>query len=163
MGKKLQNDTVLIKLLTWFGSTKAGAWTIINLGTRVDRWLIKFSDGRFNSTFAWPCLLLTTKGVKTGLTRTVALVYLKDGDSLVLIASKGGNLRHPSWYLNLKANPRAQVFADGQDANYEASDVEGEDYDRLWQEALNVYSGYKKYQERAGDRKIPVVILNPIK
>lgn len=162
MGKKLQNDSGLKNILSWFGSTKAGAWTIINIGTRIDRWLIKFSNGSLNSTFAWPCLLLTTKGIKTRLNRTVALVYLKDKDSLVLIASKGGNLRHPSWYLNLKANPKVQVLVNGLDANYEASDAEGEDYDRLWQEALNVYSGYKKYQERAGDRKIPVVILNPI-
>ncbi len=163
MGKKLQNDTALIKLLAWFGSTKAGAWTIINLGTRVDRWLIKFTDGRFNSTFAWPCLLLTTKGAKSGRPRTVALVYITDGDNLILIASKGGNLRHPSWYLNLKSNPEAQVFADGQDANYEASDAEGDERDRLWRKAVEIYSGYEKYQERAGDRKIPVVILKPMK
>ena len=163
MDRKTQQETVFKDFLAWFGSTKAGAWTIINIGTRIDRWLIKFSKGRLNSTFAWPCLLLTTRGVKTGLNRTVALVYLKDGKNLILIASKGGNLRHPFWYLNLKANPRAQVLVDGLDVNYEASDAAGEDYNRLWQEALNVYSGYKKYQERAGDRKIPVVILKPMK
>ncbi|GJM17104.1 MAG: hypothetical protein DHS20C13_24310 [Thermodesulfobacteriota bacterium] len=163
MNKKLQQVKVVKGFLAWFGSTKAGAWTIINIGTRIDRWLIRFSKGRLNSTFAWPCLLLTTKGIKTRLNRTVALVYLKDGKNLILIASKGGNLRHPSWYLNLKANPIAQVLVDGLDAHYEASDAEEEDYDRFWQEALNVYSGYKKYQERAGDRKIPVVVLKPIK
>jgi len=162
MGKKLQNDSGFIKLLSWFGSTKAGAWTIINLGTRVDRWLIKFTDGRFNSTFAWPCLLLTTKGAKSGRSRTVALVYIADGDNLVLIASKGGSLRDPSWYLNLMANPEAQVFVNGRNATYQASDAEGDERDRLWRKALEMYSGYEKYQRRAGDRKIPVVVLRPI-
>jgi len=163
MGKKLQNDSGLIKLLTWFGSTKAGAWTIINLGTRVDRWLIKFSDGRFNSTFAWPCLLLTTVGAKSGRTRTVALVYITESDNIVLIASKGGSLRNPSWYLNLKANPEAQVFINGKVHNYIASDAEGDERDRLWQKALELYSGYEKYQKRAGERQIPVVVLRPLK
>jgi len=159
MGKQLQNDSGLIKLLTWFGSTKAGAWTIINLGTKVDRWLIKFTDGRFNSTLAWPCLLLTTKGAKSGRSRTVALVYITDGDNLVLIASKGGSLRDPSWYLNLKSNPEADVFIAGKVHKYIASDAEGDERDRLWQKALEMYSGYEKYQKRAGDRKIPVVVL----
>lgn len=151
-----------IDLLTWFGSTRAGAWTIINLGTPLDRWLIPLTDGKFNSTIAWPCLLLTTKGAKTGLPRTVSLVYLQDGDSLVLIGSKGGNLNHPSWYVNLKANPEVEVLLDGTSYKYNASDADGEEYDRLWECALDVYSGYSVYKERAGDRKIPVVILKPI-
>ncbi len=161
MSKKLQNDSGLIRLLTWFGSTKAGAWTIITLGTRIDRWLIKFTDGRFNSTFAWPCLLLTTKGAKSGVPRTVALVYITDGGDIVLIASKGGNLRHPAWYVNLKANPEVEIFINGKARNYIASDAEGEERDRLWGRALELYSGYEKYQKRAGDRKIPVVVLKP--
>ncbi len=162
MSKKLQNDSGLKNILSWFGATKIGAWTIINLGTRVDRWLIRFTDGRFNSTLAWPCLLLTTKGAKSAMSRTVALVYINDGDNLVLIASKGGNLRHPSWYLNLKANPEAQVFVNGRNATYQASDAEGDERDRLWQKALEMYSGYEQYQKRAGDRKIPVIVLRAI-
>ncbi|MGB2693524.1 MAG: nitroreductase family deazaflavin-dependent oxidoreductase [Thermodesulfobacteriota bacterium] len=162
MDNKLRQDNVLKDFLSWFGSTRAGAWTIINIGTRVDRWLIKFTNGSFNSTFAWPCLLLTTKGAKTGLERTVALVYLEDGNNLILIASKGGNLKHPSWYLNLMANPEAEVFIDGVDSRYIASDAEGQEHDRLWQKALEIYSGYEKYQQRAGDRRIPIVILRPL-
>lgn len=147
--------------LAWFGSTRAGAWTIINIGTRLDRWLIKFTNGGINSTFAWPCLLLTTKGAKSGKSRTVALLYIRDGGNLVLIASKGGNPRHPAWYLNLKANPEVEVFIDGDSKYYLACDAEGEEYDRLWQKALEAYSGYANYQKRAGDRKIPIVVLSP--
>ena len=148
--------------LTWFGSTRAGAWTIINLGTPLDRWLIKATDGKYNSTLAWPCLLLTTKGAKTGAPRTVSLVYLEDGDNIVLIASKGGNLKHPCWYINLKANPEVEVFLDGTSYKYNASDADAEEYERLWDKALDVYSGYSVYKNRAGGRKIPVVVLKPL-
>ena len=150
------------EFLAWFGSTRAGAWIIINIGTRVDRWLIRATSGSFNSTFAWPCLLLTTKGARSGASRTVALLYIKDGGNLVLIASKGGNLQHPAWYLNLKANPEVRVFIDGVEKDYTASDAEGEEYGRLWHKALEAYSGYDKYQKRAGGRKIPVVILRSV-
>jgi len=153
---------IIKECLAWFGSTRAGAWTIITLGTRVDRWLIRFSGGRFNSTFAWPCLLLTTKGARTGASRTVALLFLRDYENLVLIASKGGNLKHPAWYLNLSVNPDVEAFVDGENGKYLAADAEGEEYDRLWQKALDAYSGYEKYQKRAGERKIPIVILKTV-
>lgn len=146
-------------LLTWFGSSRVGAWTIINLGTRVDRWLIKASGGKYNSTLAWPCLLLTTKGAKTGLPRTVSLVYLKEGDDLVLIASKGGNLKHPAWYINLRANPEAEVYLDGETRTYIARDARGEEREKLWTKAVGVYTGYEVYKDRAREREIPVVVL----
>lgn len=148
--------------LAWFGSTRAGAWTIISLGSHVDKWLIKASDGRLNTTFEWPCLLLTTRGAKTGKPRTNPLVYIEDGDNVVLIASKGGNLRHPSWYLNLRANPEVEAFLNGRSSAYIARDAEGEERDRLWAKAVELYSGYAKYRERAGGRKIPVVVLEPL-
>ena len=146
-------------LLTWFGSSRVGAWTIINLGTRVDRWLIKASGGKYNSTLAWPCLLLTTKGAKTGRPRTVSLVYLKEGDDLVLIASKGGNLKHPAWYINLRANPEAAVYLDGKTRTYIARDARGEEREKLWAKAVGVYTGYDVYKDRAREREIPVVVL----
>ena len=101
----------------------------------------------------------SVKGAKSGKSRTVALVYIKDGDNIALIASKGGNLRHPAWYMNLKADPEAQIFINGKVHNYIASQAEGDERDRLWQKALELYSGYEKYQKRAGDREIPVVVL----
>ena len=125
-------------------------------------WFIRASGGGLNTTFAWPCLLLITKGARTGKPRTTPLVYVRDRDRLVLIASKGGNLKHPAWYLNLKKNPEAEVFLDGMTARYTASDAEGEERERLWNKAVEVYSGYEKYSKRAGGRKIPVVVLEPV-
>ncbi|MCA9810736.1 MAG: nitroreductase family deazaflavin-dependent oxidoreductase [Candidatus Dadabacteria bacterium] len=156
-----KNDGAIKRMLAWFGSTRAGAWTIINIGSAVDRWLITASGGKLNTTFAWPCLLLKTTGAKTGKERTTPLLYLKDGGSFVLIASKGGNARHPSWYLNLRANPEAEVFVDGESIKCTASDAQGEERDRLWEKAVGVYDAYEKYRRRAGEREIPVVVLRP--
>lgn len=149
----------LIRLLSWYGSTRLGAWTIINLGSQLDKWLIRISGGKLNSTVAWPCLLLTTKGVKTGKPRTIPLVYIEDGNNLVLVASKGGSPRHPSWYINLHANPEAIVFLNGKSSEYKARDAEGEERDRLWKKAVELYSGYEKYRIRAQGRRIPLVVL----
>lgn len=146
-------------LLGWYGATRAGAWTMINIASHIDKRLIRKSGGGFNMTFAWPCLLLTTIGAKTGRPRTSPLVYIEDGDNLVLIASKGGNPRHPAWCVNLRANPEVEVFVDGKSARYVARDAEGEERERLWSKAVELYSGYVKYQRRAGARKIPVVVL----
>lgn len=147
------------RFLAWFGSTRAGAWAIINLGSHVDNRLIRATGGKYNTTFAWPCLLLTTKGAKTGKPRTIPLVFVRDGENLVLIASKGGNPSHPSWYLNLRADPEVEVFVDGKSTRYIAGDAEGEERERLWNKAVGVYSGYEKYKRRAGGRQIPVVVL----
>lgn len=150
-----------VKLLAWFGSTRFGSWTIINLGTNVDRWLIRATGGRMNTTIAWPCLLLTTKGARSGKPRTIPLVYVEDGGNIVLIASKGGNLHHPAWYHNLRKNPEAKAFLNGRSASYIASEAEGEEHQRLWIKAVELYSGYQKYQRRAGERKIPVIVVKP--
>lgn len=161
MSKEVDQENQLVRFLTWFGSSRAGAGTIINLGTRVDRWLIKATKGKFNSTLAWPCLLLTTKGAKSGLPRTVSLVYLREGDDIILIASKGGNLKHPAWYLNLIANPEVEVLLDGKSLTYSAHIATGRERDKLWAKAVELYTGYETYKERAGEREIPVVVLTP--
>ena len=149
------------RLLAWYGSTEVGAWTIINLGSYLDKWLIRASGGTLNTTLAWPCLLLITKGARTGKLRTTPLVYIKDEDRLAIIASKGGNATHPSWYINLMANPEVKVFLNGTSASFIAREAVGEERERLWTKAVELYSGYEKYQNRTGGREIPVVVLEP--
>jgi deazaflavin-dependent oxidoreductase (nitroreductase family) len=107
-----------------------------------------------------PMLLLDHVGAKSGTRRTSPLVYVRDGDKLVLVASKGGNPKNPAWFHNLKANPetRVQVGSDKIDVRARvASDAERK---RLWPKAVKTYGGYKEYQERT-ERKIPLVILEP--
>jgi deazaflavin-dependent oxidoreductase (nitroreductase family) len=108
-----------------------------------------------------PVLLLTTKGRKTNKQRTVPLLYLADGDNLVLVASNGGAAKHPTWWLNLQATPEAQVQVRGIKQRVRAERGSPEEKQRLWPLLTAMYPGYKRYQEIT-DRDIPVVILRPI-
>ncbi len=103
-------------------------------------------------------LLLTTKGRKTGEPRTTPLIYAEDGDRYVIVASKGGAPEHPGWYENLAKNPEVelQVLDDVFPAH--ARTAEGEERERLWQKANEVWKHYDEYATKT-DREIPVVVL----
>ncbi len=112
------------------------------------------------SVMGRPMLLLTTTGRKTGTRRTTPLLYLEDGDNLVVIASNGGHPRHPAWWLNLEQNPQAEVQIRGAKKPVRAEEATGEARERLWRAVVEVYSGYEGYQ-KSTKRQIPVVILRP--
>jgi deazaflavin-dependent oxidoreductase (nitroreductase family) len=113
--------------------------------------------GRFGRA---PILLLTTTGRKSGRKRTTPLVYLPDGDNMVIIASNGGSDRHPEWWLNLRSEPKAEVQVGRDVKSVVAEKAEGEERDRLWREVNEIYHGYDEYQ-RSTEREIPVVVLRP--
>ncbi len=108
-----------------------------------------------------PTLLLTTTGRKSGEPRALPLIYGEAGDGWVVIASKGGLPNHPIWYLNLEANPACELMVGPKRATARARVAEGEERQRLWQQMAKIYPPYDKYQETAGDRTIPVVVLEP--
>lgn len=100
-------------------------------------------------------------GRKSGQRRSTLLTApLHDGDRLVLIASKGGDDRHPDWYLNLAANPDIELTFDGETRPYRARTASPEEKAELWPRVVKAYRGYAGYQRRAG-RDIPVVICDP--
>ncbi len=107
-----------------------------------------------------PFLLLDHVGAKSGTKRTTPLVYVDDGDSFVIVASKGGHPRHPAWYHNLRANPDTEVQVGPERRRVHARVAEGEERERLWKKAVAQYGGYEGYQRRTS-RKIPLVILEP--
>lgn len=107
-----------------------------------------------------PILLLTTTGRKSGLQRTTPLLYLKDGDNLILVASNGGAPTHPTWSLNLRTNPQVEVEIGKQKQAMTARQASAEERARLWPLLINMYPGYAQYQKKT-TREIPVVILSP--
>ena len=109
-----------------------------------------------------PVLLLTTTGRKSGKKRTMPLVYLSDGDNMVVIASNGGADQHPAWWLNLRANPKAEVQVGSETQTVVATKAEGEERERLWRDVVDLYHGYDEYR-RMTEREIPVVVLQPQK
>ena len=103
-------------------------------------------------------LLLDHVGAKTGTKRTTALSFIRDGEDLVLVASKGGHPKNPSWYHNLKANPDTMVQIRTEKRPVHAREATAAERERLWPKVVDAYSGYAGYQERT-DREIPLVIL----
>lgn len=108
--------------------------------------------------FGQPILLVTTTGRKTGRKHTTPLVAASEGDRLFVIASKGGAPAHPTWYLNMRANPTVTVEHQGE--TYEATAIEVDDAtrDRIYAATAARFSNFGEY-EQATDRKIPVVEL----
>jgi deazaflavin-dependent oxidoreductase (nitroreductase family) len=105
-------------------------------------------------------LLLTTVGRKTGKRRTTPLMYGKDGEKLVLIASKGGAPEHPFWYTNLKATPDVEVQVRADKLRLRARDATADERPRLWRLMADLWKDYDEYQKKT-TREIPVVILEP--
>jgi proline iminopeptidase len=103
-------------------------------------------------------VLLTTKGRKTGLDRTVPLIYDWDGENPVIVASKGGAPDHPGWFKNLVKTPEAEVQILGEHFPVHARETEGEERERLWAQMNRMWPHYVEYQAKT-ERRIPVVVL----
>jgi len=107
-----------------------------------------------------PILLLHHTGAKSGKRRVSPLLYLPDGDRMVIVASKGGYTKHPGWFHNLMANPDSDVELPREGkVRVRARKASPEERDELWPRAVDLYSGYAAYQ-RSTDREIPIVILD---
>jgi F420H(2)-dependent quinone reductase len=118
----------------------------------------KVAGRMFNS----PVLLLITTGRKTGKERTTPLLYLEDGENLVVVGSVGGAPKHPDWYWNLKANPEARVQIQDRTLRVRAEEAKDEEKRRLWRRVVEMYPPYEDYQRRT-EREIPVFVLRPVK
>jgi deazaflavin-dependent oxidoreductase (nitroreductase family) len=107
-----------------------------------------------------PVLLLETVGRRSGERRTSPLIFLRDGEDLVVIAANAGHPRHPAWWLNLTADPRAVVQIGGERRAIVATAVEGARRDDLWRRFVAAYAGLETYK-RDANRDFPVVALQP--
>lgn len=104
--------------------------------------------------------LLTTTGRKTGRRRTAALLYLREGERILLVASQGGMPQHPIWFLNLEADPEVEFQTGPAPRQYRARRADAVERAGYWPRLCKIYPGYENYQRRT-DREIPLVILEP--
>lgn len=107
-----------------------------------------------------PMCLIDHVGAKSGTRRTSPLLYIEDGEDVVIVASKGGYEKSPAWFYNLKANPETTVQIGKEIRPVRAHVATGEERTRLWPMAVKVYPSYQQYQDRT-ERKIPLVVLSP--
>lgn len=130
--------------------------------TKLHSFVYRATGGRVGGRIVGgPVLLLTTTGRKSGKKRTVPLLYLEDGENLVLVASNGGAPVHPTWWLNLRANPEATVEVGREKLRVRAEEASPREKERLWPKLVEMYGGYETYRRRTC-REIPVVLLKPI-
>jgi len=124
--------------------------------------LLRLSGGRVGGrAFGMPTVMLETVGRKTGQRRTTVLTSpIQEDGRVVIVASYGGDDRHPSWYLNLRDNPEVELTMNGQARSMRAHTASADERTELWPKVVAAYKGYGQYQERT-DREIPLVILEP--
>jgi len=142
---------VSIKPLTLF---------FMHLATWVDRPLLRWTTGRLRLSFVIPTLLLCCRGAHSGALREVPLLYVPDGESVLLIGSNGGRTRQPAWCHNLRHQPQVSCVLEGRVRRFRARELAGEEREQAWLSAVAVYPGYARYQSRV-ERLIPLFRLDP--
>jgi deazaflavin-dependent oxidoreductase (nitroreductase family) len=124
--------------------------------------LLKGTGGRIGAKgFGMPVVILTTTGRKSGQQRETMLTSpLHDDKRVVLVASYGGDDRHPAWFLNLRDNPDVELEMDGKKRPMKARVASSDEKETLWPDVIAAYKGYAQYQTKT-ERDIPLVILEP--
>lgn len=129
---------------------------------RLDMPVIRLSKGRFSLSSLLtgsPFLVLTVKGAKTGIQRTLPLFCFESEGKIALIGTNFGRKNHPAWVYNLLANPEAEVLYRGQQLRLTARMSTEAEHQFFWQQALKTYHGYANYAQWASHRQIPIFIL----
>jgi len=134
---------------------------LIALGSRANLFWYRQTGGLIGGSFRGaPILLLTTTGRRSGRRRTTPLLYLRDGDDLVVVGSNAGDDRDPNWLRNLRHDPAATVEIGATRQRVRARVASAEERARLWPSLNRMYPDYDAYTKRTS-REIPVVILRP--
>jgi F420H(2)-dependent quinone reductase len=145
---------------TYTRLSTTSAWALKAFG-KLHVPLYRISRGRlFGQLDRAPVLLLTTVGRRSGQPRTAPVVYLADGERLIVIGSNAGHERAPAWSLNLEANPVADVELRGERRQVCARITEGEERTELWRKVNEMYSGFDEYSART-TREIRLFVLEP--
>jgi len=142
--------------------TRDRLWSVLRALVAIHTCVYRVSGGRIGHTVRGtpPMLLLEHRGARSGTVRTTPLGYIRDGQDLVVVASKGGHPRNPSWFHNLLAHPDACVQVGSTRAPVRAREAQPAERARLWPAVVAAYAGYDTYQARTA-REIPLVILEP--
>jgi F420H(2)-dependent quinone reductase len=131
--------------------------------SHLNTWLYRLSGGKIGGrwTHGEPIMLLTYIGRKTGERRTTPLVYMRDGDAIVIVASKGGTSKDPLWFRNLQANPECEVEMGREKRRMRARVATAEECQGYWPRLIALNPDFVTYRART-TREIPIVVLTPV-
>jgi F420H(2)-dependent quinone reductase len=148
------------RMVRRFLMSRFGIWYGRYILPYLDRPLLYVSRGRYSMSPGQPILLLVTTGAKSGRPRAIPLLYLLDGERVIVIASNGGRDRHPAWCYNLRAHPTARAYLGGRMRIYTAYEACGDERAALWRKAVEYFEGFALYEQRTS-RAIPIFVLEP--
>ena len=134
---------------------------LYNLAFDLHKAAFRATDGRIGGRIRGaPVVLVNHVGRRSGKRRTTPLLYLPDGENVVVIASRGGARRHPAWWLNLREMSETEIHLPGGRRQVEVREATPAERERLWPRVVEMYPDYGKYQART-EREIPLGILSP--
>jgi deazaflavin-dependent oxidoreductase (nitroreductase family) len=156
-----KRDSPLFRPIDAFVASKYGSLIVREL-IPLDHWVMRRSNGRFTflGPMRVPTLLLTTIGRKSCERRKIVLTYIREGDRLCVVASNSGGPKHPAWSLNLLADPNSWVTIRGVEIPVTATQVTGDEYDRLWKVFTDYSRVFPAYRGRM-DRELRMFALSP--
>ena len=143
-----------------FSATRLGRFLSVNVAWKLDPFLLRATRGRIGLGLVLPTALLETRGAKSGAVRRNGVIYFHDGDRVTIVASRAGDVRHPAWFHNLRANPDVTFGGIPMRATVVSDEAERR---RLWALADRVFAPFETYRRDAAkaNRTIPIVQLTP--
>ena len=136
---------------------------VTKLFSWLNTWLYRLSGGKIGGkwTHGEPIMLLTYTGRKSGQRYTKPLVYMRDGDTIITVASKGGTSKHPLWYRNLEANPECEIEMGREKRRMRARVANEAERARYWPELMKFNPDFGIYKQRT-TREFPILLLTPL-
>lgn len=156
---RLRAGVAVLGAIQRIGRTRVGVLLIGHVISPVQRRLYRLTGGRISLTGGAPVLLLTTTGRRSGVPRSVPLLYLRDGDCLVICNVNPGFERPNPWTLNLRAEPRAQVQVGRETSSVISHEATGDELARYWPQLRQIWPAYEIFYRDGGKRS--VFILEP--
>lgn len=141
--------SMLRRPMIWFAGTRLGSWVIRSLSP-FDRFVIERSGGRYTALgpLGAPTMLLTTTGTVTGRSRTMPLLFARDGDDIIVAGSNFGQEHHPAWSKNLIVHPDAIATVGGKEVSVTAELLRGEEAGAAFEKMIEVVPVYAEYRNR---------------
>lgn len=153
---------LMMETLRWLWYLSLGRLATLSIFRSIHIAIYILTGGKlFGRMFGCTVVLLTTKGRKTGIDRTVPIFGFIEGKTIVVVASNGGKQNNPAWYSNLMENPEARVLV-GKEVHWiRARTANPNERNYLWPHLVSYYGGYEIYKTQAKNRQIPVLLLEP--
>ena len=146
--------------MTWITSTKAGSWLAQKTYVPLDKWVFRKTGGRRGLSPRRTMFRLTTTGARSGQTRSVPVLYLREGSTFWVMGSNFGGTNHPGWSYNLLANPDANVQIGDERHDVRARLAGDEEKERMWPQLIELYPSWKQYVKWT-DREFRLFALEP--